>query len=155
MNKFYNLLNTMISKLNANSSQITTHNTNTTAHNDIRLLIEGLVTRLDAVANSSDTDLDQLSEIVAYIKSNKSLIDSITTSKVSVSDIVDNLTTNVSKKPLSAAQGVALKALYDAIIIPSSLPANGGNADTVDGKHIVVSSSAPTKNDTSIITIVV
>lgn len=39
--------------------------------------------------------------------------------------------------------------------IPSSLPANGGNADTVDGKHIVVSSSAPTTNDTSIITFVV
>lgn len=39
--------------------------------------------------------------------------------------------------------------------IPSSLPANGGNADTVDNKHIVVSSSTPTKNDTSIITIVI
>ena len=39
--------------------------------------------------------------------------------------------------------------------IPSSLPANGGNADTVDNKHIVVSSSAPTSNDTSKITIVI
>ena len=63
-----------------------------------------------------------LSEIVAYIKSNKSLIDSITTGKVNVSDIVDNLTTNVSGKPLSAAQGVKLKALIDAIVVPSTLP---------------------------------
>ena len=39
--------------------------------------------------------------------------------------------------------------------IPSSLPANGGNADTVDGKHIVVSTSVPTVNDTSIITFVI
>lgn len=39
--------------------------------------------------------------------------------------------------------------------VPSSLPANGGNADTVDNKHIVVSSSAPTTNDTNIITFVV
>ena len=39
--------------------------------------------------------------------------------------------------------------------LPTSLPANGGNADTVDNKHIVVSSSAPTSNDTSIITIVI
>lgn len=39
--------------------------------------------------------------------------------------------------------------------IPSSLPANGGNADTVDGKHIVVSSSAPTVNNQSIITFVI
>lgn len=38
--------------------------------------------------------------------------------------------------------------------IPSSLPANGGNADTVDGKHVIVSSSVPTNNDTSIVTIV-
>ena len=193
------------------SSLVSEHNTGTDAHNDIRLLIKSLADRLDAVANSSDEELDQLSEIVEYIKSNKSLIDSITTSKVNVADIVDNLTTNVSNKPLSAAQGVALKALIDAITvptkvsqlendkgyltthqdlssyakktelptalsqlsqdsthrivtdtekstwnaksnfsgnyndlsnkptiptIPSSLPANGGNADTVDGYHI-------------------
>ena len=56
-----------------------------------------------------------MSEIVAYIKNNKSLIDGITTSKVNVDDIINNLTTNVSNKPLSAAQGVALKGLIDAI----------------------------------------
>lgn len=39
--------------------------------------------------------------------------------------------------------------------IPTKLPANGGNADTVDGYHIVVSSTAPTVNDTSVITIVI
>ena len=39
--------------------------------------------------------------------------------------------------------------------VPSSLPANGGNADTVDNYHIAVSSSAPTTNNTKIITIVV
>lgn len=38
---------------------------------------------------------------------------------------------------------------------PSSLPANGGNADTVDNYHIVVSSSEPTTNDTKVITIVI
>lgn len=40
-------------------------------------------------------------------------------------------------------------------LIPTSLPANGGNADTVDGKHIVVTSSAPTSDDTTKITIVI
>lgn len=35
---------------------------------------------------------------------------------VSVADIVDNLTTNVSNKPLSAAQGVALKTMLDAAL---------------------------------------
>ena len=92
-----------------------TNNTNTEAHNDIRELITGLTNRLNALADSDDTTLDQLSEIVAYIKNNKTLIDGITTSKVNVMDIIDNLTTNVTNKPLSAAQGVALKALIDAI----------------------------------------
>lgn len=103
------------------SGQINTHNTNTKAHNDIRELIIGLTNRMNALADSDDTTLDQLSEIVAYIKNNKSLIDGITTSKVNVADIIDNLTTNVSDKPLSAAQGVALKALIDAITVPKKV----------------------------------
>ena len=103
------------------SGQIAAHNTNTEAHNDIRELITGLTNRLNALADSNDTTLDQLSEIVAYIKSNRSLIESITTSKVNVADIIDNLTTNVSNKPLSAAQGVVLKALIDAITVPTKV----------------------------------
>ena len=102
--------------------QVAAHNTGETSHSDIRLLIQGLTDRLNALADSDDTTLDQLSEVVAYIKSNRSLIEAITTSKVSVSDIIDNLTTNTSNKPLSAAQGVALKALIDAISIPDKLP---------------------------------
>lgn len=100
---------------------VNAHNVGGDAHNDIRLLIEGLNTRLNAVANSSDVNLDQLAELVAYIKANRSLIEQVTTNKVSVSDIIDNLTTNVSNKPLSAAQGVALKALIDAITVPTKL----------------------------------
>lgn len=103
------------------SGQINTHNTNASAHSDIRELITGLTTRLNTLADSDDTTLDQLSEIVAYIKNNKSLIDGITTSKVNVADIINNLTTNVSNKPLSAAQGVALKALIDAITVPTKV----------------------------------
>ena len=101
---------------------VTNHALSNTAHSDIRGLITGLTNRLNALADSDDTTLDQLSEIVAYIKSNKSLIDAITTEKVSVSDIIDNLTTNDASKPLSAAQGVALKALIDGITIPEKLP---------------------------------
>lgn len=92
---------------------VAAHNVDTEAHNDIRLAIEGLATRLNALANSDDTTLDQMAEVVEYIKANRTLIESITTSKVSVSDIIDNLTTNISDQPLSAAQGVALKTLID------------------------------------------
>ena len=89
-------------------TSISSHNTSTTAHDDIRTLINNLTTRVNAVADSEDVDLDQLSEIVAYIKSNRSLIDNVTTSKVSVSDIIDNLTSTSANKPLSANQGRVL-----------------------------------------------
>lgn len=97
------------------TSAVNSHNTNTSAHNDIRDLISGLTNRMNALANSDDTTLDQMAEVVAYIKNNKSLIDGITTSKINVSDIVNNLTTNTASKVLSAAQGVAIKALIDAL----------------------------------------
>jgi len=92
-----------------------THNTAADAHNDIRLLIVGLTERLNALANSDDTTLDQMAEVVAYIKDNRDLIEQITTGKVSVSDIIDNLTTNVANKPLSAAQGVVLHGEIGAL----------------------------------------
>jgi hypothetical protein len=85
---------------------------------DIRNLnsdLEDLNERFNVLANSDDETLDQLAEIVEYIKSNKNLIDAITTSKVSVSDIVDNLLTSSSKAPLSANQGVVLKSLIDLL----------------------------------------
>lgn len=110
-------------------SKVSEHNISDSAHNDIRLSIKNLTTKITALLDSDDETLDQTSEIVAYIKSNKSLIDAITTSKVSVDDIVDNLTTNLSNKPLSAKQGVALKGAIDEvktalgkIVFPDKLP---------------------------------
>ena len=103
------------------SSLVSIHNTNSDSHNDIRLLIDGLNSRLNALANSDDVDLDQMKELVDYIKDNRNLIEQITTNKISYSDIVNNLATNVTNKPLSAAQGVALKGLIDAITIPTKV----------------------------------
>lgn len=102
-------------------TKVSEHNTSETSHNDIRLLIEQLATRINTVLDSDDVDLDQLSEIVAYIKSNKTLIEQVTTNKVNVTDIIDNLTTSVSNKPLSAKQGVELKKLIDAIKVPTKV----------------------------------
>ena len=97
------------------ASAVSQHNVDTAAHNDLRLALQGLSDRINAALDSDDTTLDQMSEVVAYIKSNKTLIDSITTSKVSVADIVNNLVTNAADKPLSAAQGVVIKTLIDAL----------------------------------------
>ncbi len=97
------------------ATAVSLHNTADDAHGDIRLELKAINDRLTAFFDSDDQTLDALSEIVADITNNKALIDSITTSKVSVADIINNLTTNVTNKPLSAAQGVALKGLIDAV----------------------------------------
>jgi hypothetical protein len=104
-----------IEEKKATKAELSAHNVSTDAHNDIRVLLQELTNHVTTLLDSDDLTLDQMSEIVAYIKANKSLIDSITTSKVNISDIIDNLTTNVTNKPLSAAQGVVLKALIDAL----------------------------------------
>ena len=103
------------------AADVAAHDTRQDAHNDIRLALQQLAKRLNAALDSDDDTLDELSEIVAYIKSNKTILDAITISKVNVSDIVNNLTTNVVNKPLSAAQGVVLKALIDAITVPTNV----------------------------------
>lgn len=108
-------------------NKVSEHNISDTAHNDIRLLVQGLTARLNALADSDDTTLDQMSEVVAYIKNNKNLIDGITTSKVNVSDIINNLTTNMSNKVLSASMGVELKKLIDAIKVPVNLSELAGD----------------------------
>jgi len=97
------------------AAAVSEHNTGTGSHNDLRIELKALSDRLTAFFDSDDTTLDELSEIVAYITNNKTLIDSITTAKVSVSDIVNNLTTNVTNKPLSAAQGVVLNGLINTL----------------------------------------
>lgn len=89
-------------------SEVSTHSKSNTAHTDIRTSITELADRLNALADSDDITLDQMSELVAYIKSNRSLIDSITTAKISVSDIIDALDSSATNKPLSANQGKAL-----------------------------------------------
>lgn len=142
-------------------NKIDTHNTSTSAHNDIRDLISGLTTRLNTLANSDDTTLDQMSEVVAYIKNNKSLIDGITTSKVNVADIINNLTTNVTNKPLSAAQGAAIKNLIDALQedfdshshaisdVSGLQSALDGKADSSHGTHVSYSTTAPVMDGTA------
>ena len=97
------------------TTAVSQHNVDTAAHNDLRLALQALANRVNAALDSDDITLDQMSEVVAYIKSNKSLIDAITTSKVSVSDIVNDLVTNAADKPLSAAQGVVVKTLIDGL----------------------------------------
>ena len=124
------------------STSLSYHNISDSAHADIRNDITGLNNRLNTLANSDDETLDQMKEIVDYAKNNKGLIDGITTSKVNVSDIADNLTTNVATKVLSAKQGTVLKTAVESkvsksgdtmtgdLTAPKFIGALQGNADT-------------------------
>lgn len=113
-----------------------------------------MTSRFNALADSDDTTLDQVSELVEYIKANRSLIEQVTTGKVSVNDIIDNLTTNVANRPLSASQGVALKALIDGITVPTKVSELQNDAgyltqhQDISGKANASDLTAHTRNST-------
>jgi hypothetical protein len=70
----------------------------------------------------------------------RELIDGVTTSKVNVADIVNNLTTNVENKPLSAAQGVALKDLID--VLQTALDEHAHGVSDISGLQAVLDGKA-------------
>lgn len=134
------------------AEMISTHNVQRYAHEDIRIELRVLANRFNALANSDDLDLDQLSEIVAYIRSNRTLIDAITTAKVSVADIVNNIVTNAANKPLSAAMGVSLAGEIDSV--RSSLagyqPKGNYLTEHQDLGHLLPREELPTAIDTAL-----
>lgn len=91
-------------------SKISAHNTATNTHTDIRALITDLTAKVSNFLDVDDETVDQLSEVLDLIEANEGTIESLTSSKVSVSDIANDLTTNVATKVLSAAQGVLLQS---------------------------------------------
>lgn len=155
---------TKVSNLASNSSvdtKINTHNSSTSAHNDIRVLISDLTTKLNNFLDVDDTTTDQLSEVLTLINNNKGTLESLTTNKVNISDIIDNLTTNNNKKVLSAAQGVAIKTLIDALQeelnthgheiadVNGLQTALNGKAASSHGTHVSYSTTAPVMDGTA------
>ena len=111
-------INIAVSNLASTSSvdtSISTHNISTSAHEDIRALISDLSEEVNNLLDIDGVTTEELSEVINLIKDNEGTLESLTTSKVNVSDIVNNLTTNSTDKVLSAAQGVVLKGLIDAL----------------------------------------
>lgn len=143
------------------NNNISSHNTSTSAHSDIRELITDLTTKLNAFLDVDDTTTDQLSEVLALIENNKGTLESLTSSKVNVSDIVDNLTTSSTSKVLSAKQGVAIKALIDALQseldshthaiadVTGLQSALDGKAASSHGTHVNYSSTTPKMDGTA------
>lgn len=92
-------------------SDISAHNSSASAHSDIRSLISAVDSRVD----DADSRIDTLNETVSALDTNK----------VNKSDIVNNLTTDDSTKPLSAAMGMELKNSIDS----------GGSANELISEH--------------------
>ena len=90
------------------SSSIAEHNTDSTSHADIRYALQEYLRVISDILVSDDETLARLTDIVAYIKNNRKLIESVTTGKVNITDITDNLTTTLINKPLSANMGKVL-----------------------------------------------
>ena len=91
------------------------------------VLFEFLNSVIDAInenVNLSNEDIKainaKIQEIVTYIEDNKSLIDS----KVNVSDIIDNLTSEIANKPVSANQAFILKGMIDTLTAIVNTKAN-------------------------------
>lgn len=103
----------------ANKSDIidnlTTNNSNQMLSARQGYRLNNMINDINALLKSDNVNLDTIQEIVNYIENNKDLIDSIMLTKVNISDVIDNLTTTDSNKPLSANQGVVLKGFIDAI----------------------------------------
>lgn len=114
-------------------SIITTHNSANDSHNDIRLLVNSIKEKLDNLVDSGE-NLDQISEVVKLIEDSDSDILQQLTNKVNTADIANNLTTNSATVPLSAAQGVALKALIDNI--GNIVGTVSNNLDIINGEVV-------------------
>ena len=130
------------------NSAISNHNTSTSSHNDIRTLISDLTTKLNNFLDVDDTTTDQLSEVITLINNNKGTLESLTTSKINTSDIVDNLTTANAKKVLSANVGVVIKGLIDTL--QSELDSHRHKISNVDGLQATLDDKANKSHGTHV-----
>lgn len=140
-----------VSNLASTSSvdnKISSHNTSTSTHSDIRNLITSLSTKVNNFLDVDDTTTDQLSEVLELINNNKGTLESLTTSKINVSDIVDNLTTSSTSKVLSANQGVILKGLIDSL--EAELDSHTHAISDVTGLQTALDSKAATSHGTHV-----
>lgn len=81
---------------------------------NIQAKITKLSKQISNFLDVDDTTVDQLSEIIELIESNSD-VSSALANTISVNDIVDNIETYLTDKPLSAKQGAILKGLIDDI----------------------------------------
>lgn len=81
---------------------VSAHNTSDSSHGDIRELITGLADWLNALDDSEDEAMDQLSELVAVIKANRSNIQNLANELNSMAAGMDELSSAAVTIPVSS-----------------------------------------------------
>lgn len=89
---------------------------------------------LDALSNyiysgSANTSIDRLAEVFAFLTGHDDdeTLDAILATKVSIADLVDNLTSELANRALTAKQGKVLKDLIDALTTTVGTKANSND----------------------------
>jgi hypothetical protein len=107
--------------------------------------LRGLITGLQSLINGDDINLDSIKEISDYIKSNKDLIDSVTTTKANKSDVYTKTETNsllTDKIAITNIEGTLSPTnrllVKDSIesLISSSISIKANASTTIDGYGI-------------------
>ena len=89
---------------------------------------------LDALSNyiysgSANTSIDRLAEVFAFltVQDDDETLDAILATKVSIADLVDNLTSELANRALTAKQGKVLKDLIDTLTTTVGTKANSSD----------------------------
>jgi Cu/Ag efflux pump CusA len=111
------------------------------------------ITALQALINGDDLNLDSIKELADAIKAEGDTIDELTSSKVNVSDVYNDVDYLLAGKVLDARVGKTLKDLIDALTLivnnnTTSITANtNGKLDAVLTYKTKTASHAPDAND--------
>lgn len=113
-----------------------------------------LICEIDRVVDETNTDISSVS---ASLATNVEELTTEIESKVNISDVINNLTSTDTSKPLSAKQGNALKSLIDSITIPTVIQTpNSSTTNILSSKGVednfVKKASANTISGTNTIT---
>lgn len=92
------------------ASRVSAHNSNANAHADIRNMINNVVNMFNSYVTQG-----QFQQVYNYTQTNAANINQLRTDAVLKKDIVDDLYTNTTVRPLSARQGMLLRSAVDKI----------------------------------------
>lgn len=107
-------------------------------YNTLKKLQAHIETINEAISSTATPDtIDTLNEALAFIREHRNEIESLVNTYIKKEAIANDLTTNNATKVLSAAQGVELKALIDAIT--ASL---AGYVQKANGERLITDAEA-------------